>query len=183
MWRLFAFDKKMPNSLTQYWREHLLKLGAPHVHFVEEPLCEPDAVVRAGTDLDFVTIELDASRIGAKIDFMNELSAAAKFPAYFGQNWDSVSDLLRDLSWMPAKGYVLLITNGDHLMQMESRDIAILFQVIEAAIQNWRDERGEYNERTTPIPFHLVLCGANELRTKLAHYLTEPFCDHPSTNN
>ena len=109
---------------------------------------------------------------------MSLLAAAAQFPAYFGRNWDAVSDLLRDFSWAPARGYVLLITAADRLLQMGRRDFLTFIQVVEMAIRDWRDERGEYNERSGPIPFHLVLSGTQLLLSELRGTLTEPLCEH-----
>jgi hypothetical protein len=71
---------------------------------------------------------VDARDVGGKADFMTEIATAARFPAYFGWNWDAVSDLLRDLSWAPASGYVLLISCGDGLLRMGTRDFVAFVQ-------------------------------------------------------
>jgi len=35
----------------------------------------------------------------SKLDLLQELARAMKFPQYFGYNWDALYDLLSDLSW------------------------------------------------------------------------------------
>ena len=40
---------------------------------------------------------------------------ALDFPMSSGRNWDALSDSLRDLEWLPGKGYVLLFEGaGDN---------------------------------------------------------------------
>jgi len=150
------------------------------VHFIESAVCEPTMLVQAGKAVGFVTFELDGRRVGGKSDLLNELAIAVRFPPYFGCNWDAASDLLRDLSWIPAQGYVLLITNGDQLLGLGRGDLTSFVQVVETTMRFWRDERGEHNERSAAVPFHLVLCGTDFLRAGIVPILAEPLCEHVS---
>ncbi|WP_233257717.1 barstar family protein [Micromonospora sp. S4605] len=51
-----------------------------------------------------------------------EFSDALLFPGYFGWNWDALSDCLRDLSWLPADGYLIVIENAPRLLSSSVED-------------------------------------------------------------
>jgi len=165
---------------VEAWRMHLSAEGVPQVHFVEAATCDLSALIQASTELGFAMFQIDGHRIRTTNDFMDEVAAAVQFPSYFGRNWNAVLDLLTDLSWVPARGYVLAITAGEDLLRMGNRDVGAFIRAVESAIREWRDERGEYSERTTSIPFHLVLCGTRPVRAALSGVLTEPLCEHLS---
>ena len=160
------------------WHEHLSSTGVPRFHFVDSVNCDSAALLLATGDLGFVEFKVDGHRVHTKDDLVDQLAESARFPSGFGRNWDAVSDYLRDLSWVPARGYVLLVTDGDNLIRLDRRDLVAFIGVVEATIQDWRDERGEYGERSAPIAFHLVLCGTNALKAEISKVLTEAFCEH-----
>jgi hypothetical protein len=76
------------------------------------------------------------------------LAAAGGFPNWVGQNWDALLDALRDLSWAPADGYVVLIDGWARYVTSENGDAATLRSVLSDAAQ-WWDEAG--------TPFHILL--------------------------
>ena len=80
-----------------------------------------------------------------------------------GGNWDALLDWTRDLSWDKGKGYVLILANADSLLSLDNKEFSIFVRVLEATIRDWRDERGEYRERTEPVPFHVVFSGTDAL--------------------
>jgi len=48
-----------------------------------------------------------------KVDALdNECSAVLQFPWYFGENWPAFDECIRDLSWLPADVYTLIITDS-----------------------------------------------------------------------
>ena len=166
--------------MVENWHEHLSSTGVPRIHFVDSVNCDSAALSRATGDLGFVEFRIDGRGVQSKDDLLEQLAERVRFPSGFGRNWDAVSDYLRDLSWAPAKGYVLLVTDSDNLLRLDHRDLAAFMGVVEAAIQDWRDERGEYGERTAPTAFHLVLCGTKAMKAEVSKVLTEAFCEHYS---
>ncbi|HEX3600406.1 MAG TPA: barstar family protein [Lacipirellulaceae bacterium] len=48
-------------------------------------------------------------RLRRKQDLLRALSAALKFPPYFGNNWDSLDECLRDLSWLGEQKSIALV--------------------------------------------------------------------------
>jgi hypothetical protein len=49
---------------------------------------------------------------------------------------------------------------------------------LEATVRDWRDERGEFGERTGPVAFHVIFSGCETLKESLLGELREPLCEH-----
>lgn len=69
----------------------------------------PDDFSGQANDLGWVSMSIDASTSNSKATFLEEICRAGSFPDHFGQNWDAVADCLTDLSWLPARGYLVLV--------------------------------------------------------------------------
>jgi hypothetical protein len=105
-------------------------------------------------------------------------SRLPRFPSYFGRDWNGLLDLMRDLSWTKAKGYVLIISCNDALPSLPNRIVATLIEVLEATVRDWRDERGEFGERNGPVAFHVIFSAGEVLKESLLRELREPLCEH-----
>jgi len=132
------------------WSAHLKDTG--RIHFVEMAACNDGQIKDAATSIGYAYFGLDASGVPRKDELLRRLAMAANFPSYFGGTWDGVADLLRDLFWMPAPGYTLLVTAADDLTNIGARDFESMCEIFQLVIADWRDERGEYGERVAP-PF------------------------------
>lgn len=87
-----------------------------------------------------------------------EISAALEFPAYFGQNWAALDECLADLSWLPAKTYVLLVRDSMELLTAESpHQFEVFLKVLKAAASEWAEpvEAGQPWDRSE-VPFHVL---------------------------
>lgn len=60
-----------------------------------------------------------------KADLLRALAKELKFPEYFGWNWDAVDECMRDLSWLPDFGGVVLVHKQLPLADDEQRRIYI----------------------------------------------------------
>lgn len=109
---------------------------------------------------------------------MVALAEAMKFPDGPDSGWDALFDSMRDLSWTKASGYVLVFAKADSLIFLQEGKFSTFLSVIEVTIRDWRDKRGDYGERTAPIPFHVVLSGSDSLRAALLREVKEPLCIH-----
>lgn len=58
---------------------------------------------------------LDGSQIGDKAALLAALYRAFAVPADAGHNWDALEEVLCDLSWLPARGYLLCYDHADRL--------------------------------------------------------------------
>jgi len=78
------------------------------------PWPSPAALAAKGLEL----LDFDTARVANEGELLAELARGFRFPDYFGGNWDAVNDCLRDLEWLPARGYVLRIPNAEALWQL-----------------------------------------------------------------
>jgi hypothetical protein len=57
------------------------------------------------------------------------------FPRYFGWNWDALEELLRDLSWLPKRQFV--IVHEDLPFGAAGGNRAIYVQLVQAVTGHW----------------------------------------------
>ena len=74
-----------------------------------------------------------------KAGFLRAGAAALSFPAYSGHNWDAFEESLADLSWLPARGRVLLYDHPAPFIRRAPRDWAVARDILAAAADRWRD--------------------------------------------
>ena len=71
-------------------------------------------------------------KINSKYQLFDFYKKALKFPDYFGNNWDSFEECLKDLSWIKEKEIILF--HDTFLMRLSNKDkinyIEILFGVV-----------------------------------------------------
>lgn len=92
-------------------------------------------------------IEIDAAHITSKEQLMSALAAGFSFPETFGHNWDALEECLRDLEWLAAPSYVLLLRNSAAIWQRAPAQSGMLVQSWLLAAEHWGGQR---------VPFHLV---------------------------
>ncbi|MFC0439746.1 barstar family protein [Kutzneria buriramensis] len=109
----------------------------------------------AGTS---AVVVLDANRMANTELLFEQFDRGLRFPEYFGWNWDALLDCLRDLSWFPADGYLIVITNADRLLADEPAEREVLFRVLRHAARNWARPVG-----SAGVPFNVLLTGRTEL--------------------
>lgn len=115
------------------------------LHFIA-PDQEP--AVRAGLDEHGIAVfEVCGVAIKNTVDLLDALAQAMQFPEYFGRNWDALDECLRDMSWLPAKGYVLFLHDARRLWQQAS-------DVAGQLVETWLFTAEEWGR--SGVPFHLV---------------------------
>jgi len=67
----------------------------------------------------------------------DQISTAFKFPSWFGWNWNALSDCLRDLSWLPADRYAVVIEDLEQVLVEDSSYRKELFRVLSRAANHW----------------------------------------------
>jgi hypothetical protein len=89
-----------------------------------------------------------------------EFVRAFEFPEYFGWNWAAFHECIRDLSWIPAKSYLILIRHAEQLLSADEEELPTFRRLMEDAGRYWANAfalgpafgGGQ-------VPFNLVLAG------------------------
>ena len=114
------------------------------IHFLE-PSQSPNLgdVTKTG----IYVAEFSAKKIRTKADLLDAIAEAFKFPEHFGKNWDALNDSLRDLQWLSAKGYVLMIRDAESLWRHSPKLAGTLVEIWLSCAESWLAEK---------TPFHLL---------------------------
>jgi hypothetical protein len=81
---------------------------------------------------------LDGRRVVDKASFLLAAAKSLEFPTYFGHNWDAFEELLTDLSWAPAAGYLLLYDHPARFARSRPREWVTARAILEEAVAYWR---------------------------------------------
>lgn len=95
-----------------------------------------------------------------------EFARALKLPDYFGHNWDALEECLADLEWLPAKGYVLAVTEAEQVLIKEEDDYSTFLEVLSDAGEAWAAGQAGSGSR----PFHVILTVSHQQRAARAHW-------------
>lgn len=100
---------------------------------------------------------------------LTEFARALDFPDYFGHNWDALEECLADLEWLPAKGYILLITDAMHVLPDDEEEYETFLEVLRDAGEAWGNgQAGMGTRRATP--FHVLFAVSEREKAKRAHW-------------
>ena len=98
-----------------------------------------------------------------------EFARALEFPDYFGQNWDALEECLADLEWLPAKGYILLITDAEGVLPDDDEEYETFLEILRDAGEAWgTGQAGIAARRATP--FHVLFAVSEQEKAKRAHW-------------
>ncbi len=124
---------------TLQLREFLADPAMCGVHAVD---ARADAdYLDAARALDFAAVAIDFAGCTGKDDAIARIAAALGFPAWFGRNWDALADSLGDLSWLPAPGYLLLLTGTEAWRAADPETFDTLASILEDTAARWAADR------------------------------------------
>lgn len=92
-------------------------------------------------------VEIRGDEIATDRDLFAAIATAMKFPDYFGMNWDALDECLRDMDWLPAAGYVLVVRDATELWKCAPQTAGKL-------VESWLFCAEEWSK--VGKPFHLV---------------------------
>ncbi len=78
---------------------------------------------------------------------MKRVAVAMRFREYFGDNWDAFDGCIRDMDWLPARGYLLVLDDSASLWRNTPQSGGKLIELWQFAAQEWARDN---------IAFHLV---------------------------
>ncbi len=99
----------------------------------------------------------DGERMRTVVGVLKEIGVALSFPEYYGQNSAAFYECATDLDWLPADGYVFVITNCEHLLKDEPEEFPWLTDILSQVCEAWSEpvNAGEAWDRPAK-PFHVV---------------------------
>lgn len=100
---------------------------------------------------------------------LRECARALNFPDYFGHNWDALEECLADLEWLPAKGYILLITDAAQVLPDDEEEYETFLEVLRDAGEAWESgQAGMGTRRATP--FHVLFAVSERDKATRGHW-------------
>lgn len=73
------------------------------------------------------------AKIQTKAELLDALSDAMRFPDYFGGNWDSLEECIRDLSWLPSGDVIL--THEDLPLSQDIPSLSTYLAILKDAVE------------------------------------------------
>jgi hypothetical protein len=83
-------------------------------------------------------LKVDLQGVRDKAGFLAACASDLNFPPHFGRNWDAFADLINDLAWIPADGYVLVFEQADEFALEAPDEYATALEILRAAADAWR---------------------------------------------
>ena len=126
-----------------------------------------ESLVRPPTE--FVLRIIQGAKCQTIAGLLTECARALDFPDYFGHNWDALEECLIDLEWLPAKGYVLLITDAGGVLPDDEEEYETFLEILRDAGEAWgTGQAGMGTRRATP--FHVLFAVSEREKAKRAHW-------------
>lgn len=136
-------------------------LEAPWIHVAE---AAPAALTewtwqRAAEDGRAVVRVLRGRKMRGWPALFDEVAAALQFPHFFDDNLNGLNDCLRDLSWLPASRYLLVISDAAELLrEVAPEDLSVFLFLLHDVGRGWARPAGAAGRPGTgERPFHVVL--------------------------
>jgi hypothetical protein len=108
----------------------------------------PAQLLAMAADRSWRGFYLDGNTIHDKASFLQACAQSMAFPSYFGYNWDAFEEVITELAWAPARGYLLLYDDARHFAAQSPKDWAIARSILQDAVVDWQ-QRG--------VPFIVLL--------------------------
>ena len=110
------------------WQEHLRTQDRRRFHLVRG--VEARGLKDAAADMGYIVVHIDLSSATSKSQLLELVASAMAFPETSGRNWDALLDLMSDLSWWQAKGYVLVIQGGLHFRDASPGNFSTFLEIL-----------------------------------------------------
>jgi len=100
------------------------------------------------TDWGWYAGYINGRYVEDKQTFLNQAGQALAFPAYYGRNWDAFEEMVRDLSWLKAAGYVVLYDELYRFADSQADEWQTALSILKHACAFWQQEG---------IPFYVLV--------------------------
>lgn len=89
---------------------------------------------------NLVCVRIDIGHAHDKADFLGHVAQAMGFPQSFGRNWDALADCLKDLSWLPGKGWVVVLEKSKHFAGGHRHEFDEAMDLMGEVADYWRSQ-------------------------------------------
>lgn len=120
----------------------------------------------------FVLRVINGKKCSTPAGLFTEFARALEFPDYFGHNWDAMEECLADLEWLPAKGYILLITDAQAVLPVDADEYDTLLEILSDAGEAWSSGQAGGDSKT--VAFHTLFAVSEQEAPKRKHWGIEP---------
>jgi len=93
-------------------------------------------------------LRIDLAGCTDKAGVLARIAGALEFPDWFGHNWDALFDCLNDLSWLEARGLLLVFENTGDLADAAPQAWQMLRDMLIETAAEWREQ---------DVPFRAML--------------------------
>lgn len=105
--------------------------------------------------------EIDGRSATTAAGLFESMATAFDLPEHFGANWDALHDVMGDLSWIDADGYVVLVTDAALLLSSEGAGAFETFVAVMSSLAElWADGGGVGDTRR--LVFRTLLLAADD---------------------
>ena len=108
----------------------------------------PDPILETITDWGWYAGYINGKMVNDKSTFLLAVGEAFAFPEYYGYNWDAFEEMINDLRWIPAAGYLLLYDYAYRFAAAQPEEWQIAMSILQSACTNWQRDG---------IPFYVLL--------------------------
>lgn len=102
--------------------------------------CALSDVRTAASEADFPVFDADLASVHSKGEFLAAVAQSIHAPVWLHKNWDALADVLGDLSWQPAPGYVLILRNGGDKLNLGASDHDIATDILKDSVAYWKEQ-------------------------------------------
>ena len=97
-------------------------------------------LARAAAAAGLMVIYVDIGHAHDKKGFLADASRAMRFPDWFGGNWDAFADCLKDLSWLQAKGWMVILEKSKHFCGGHGNEFKEAMDIMAETAAYWRNQ-------------------------------------------
>ena len=130
------------------------------------------AVTMVTAPAGFLIRTIEGKKCRTSSSLFDEFAQALSFPEYFGHNWDALAECLADFEWLPAKGYILLISDAHAVLPNDEDEYETLLEVLDDAGEAW--SKGQTADGRS-APFHAVFAVTAQDRSTRHRWELEEF--------
>ena len=153
-------------------------MGKDHLRSTQPPYVEL-LVVKKGRTYEeamtavpgYVVRTFDGRKCHTKAGLLGECARVLDFPSYFGKNWDAFEECVTDLQWLPAPGYLFVITDAEQVLPDHDEEYEAFLAILEQSGTVWATEQ----DVRPALPFHVLLVVDERQKSKRKNWKVSLF--------